>query len=180
MKGKDKVKYYQIRKKFRISAAHRFFSDAERGRGFPLIEKESTKFYLKEYPDENQIHGHTFFIEIVLESNRLDEQGSVINTNKLKGSIKRFKDKYDHSFLLSKNDPIFDKIFDLLTQNKFKVVVIDKEPTGEVLAEETFNFFNNEFISIFPKKEYPKEFRLIRVDIQIGDTTGISYSQDSG
>jgi 6-pyruvoyltetrahydropterin/6-carboxytetrahydropterin synthase len=172
------MRYYQIRKKFKISAAHRFYSDIEGGRGFPIIEKESNKFYLKEYPDENQIHGHTFFVEIVLESNRLDEQGSVINTNKLKGSIKRFKDKYDHSFLISKNDPIFDTVFEVLKQNNLKVVVMDKEPTGEVLAEETFNFFNNDFISIFPKKEYPNEFRLIRVDIQIGDNTGISYSED--
>lgn len=171
------MRYYQIKKRFRISAAHRFYSGIKMGRGLPLTEMESNEVYLKDFPDENQIHGHTFFIEIVLESKKLDEQGSVINTNKLKGSINKCIAKYDHCFFIAKDDPLLPSILDILKKNKFKILVIGKEPTGEVLAEDIFNFFDNEFKNIFPKEEYPDEFKLVRVDINIGDSTGISYGE---
>lgn len=55
---------------------------------------------------KTSIHGHSYKIEILLESKYLDNAGMVYDFGLLKQEIKQIIDSFDHSITLYKNDDI--------------------------------------------------------------------------
>jgi len=87
---------------------------------------------LSKHPDRcRHPHGHSRRIEIVLASDRLDENDMVCDFHAIKLAVADFLDRLDHAMAINSADPLRAQI-EGLSQ---RVVVIDGEdPTTEVLA----------------------------------------------
>lgn len=69
------------------------------------------------------IHGHNWSFEIEFSSERLDENGFVIDFGKLKFIKTWLEDKFDHTLLLNEDDPWLEYFMQ-------KVATVDDSPLG--------------------------------------------------
>lgn len=67
------------------------------------------------------LHGHTFKVQVYLSGDKLDKIGMLVDFKKIKAELKKVLDKFDHTNL---NDLI-----------EFK----EKNPTAENIAREVYN-----------------------------------------
>lgn len=74
---------YKVRKKFKFEMAHRLESS-----------------YSKEC---QQIHGHSYIMEVFLEAKNLNEDGMVIDFKKLKEVVQPMIDALDHKLIVTGN-----------------------------------------------------------------------------
>lgn len=93
-------------------------------------------------------HGHTFNVDVFFESNEIDEQGMIIDTDVIKLIIDELVRKIDHKFILQKDDPIVDDFINLFSVDK--LLIINMMPTAEGLAQYLFNFFKDKLDDILP------------------------------
>lgn len=75
-----------IRKLFKFEAAH-------------IVRNCSTERC------KNNIHGHSFKLEVFIHSNKLDRAGMVIDFSLLKPWIGKFIDLFDHTYILWSKEP---------------------------------------------------------------------------
>jgi 6-pyruvoyltetrahydropterin/6-carboxytetrahydropterin synthase len=106
---------YQIRKIFRFEAAHR------------LLHSFSQEC--------NNLHGHSYLIEIFLRSEKIGDNYMIIDFKELKLTIDKIINRYDHALLISDEDREL-----LLCAEKLntKYKTISGETTCENLARELF------------------------------------------
>ncbi len=82
------------------------------------------------------LHGHNARVEIDLASDRLDPRGMVVDFNEMKQKIQGWIDSaLDHKLLLNKADPIRP----YLEQVKEPIVILEENPTAEVIARLIYN-----------------------------------------
>lgn len=121
-------------------------------------------------------HGHRGVIEVCLSGDTIDDKtsssdGMVIDFSDIKnGLIQVVENKYDHSFIVSHDDPIKDYLIEFVDESvrfddgerKFKVVVIDRAPTAENLSQIIFTelseFFKNTSVWKHLRLEWVKFF----------------------
>ncbi len=164
---------YQIEKEFWFDAGHRMYShDLLRDRGSLLMHDQASSLGWQQFKCSHP-HGHTFHVMLVFESEKLDGQCLVVDTDKVKRVIKDFMDKFDHSYILGKDDPLKDGFLKLF--EGYRVVVIDAVPTAEAIAEEVFKFFDERFRSTLPEDEYPFSFKLAEVRLRMATTLVAIY-----
>ncbi len=78
-------------------------------------------------------HGHTFKVEIMLSSDRIDEMGFVVDFVELKNRVGKWvDDNWDHAFLVNEQDE--ELLGALGSLNDKKVFLLSGNPTAEVLA----------------------------------------------
>ncbi len=83
----------------------------------------------------NNLHGHTWVIDIEIESDRpLDKCGMFIDYRVIK---QYFKNYYDHKTILNMDDPLVD----LLKDVEIDVTIMDGNPTAENLAKKILRDF---------------------------------------
>lgn len=102
-----------IRKLFRFEAAH--------------IVRDCSTDRCKE-----NIHGHSFIVELLLQSDTLDNAGMVYDFGLLKGLVKDFIDAFDHCYLLWTGEAEDIKNF-IKTVNK-RWIEFPFNPTSETLS----------------------------------------------
>lgn len=102
-----------IRKLFRFEAAH--------------IVRDCSTDRCRE-----NIHGHSFIVELFLQSNTLDNAGMVYDFGLLKGTVKSFIDAFDHCYLLWTGEAKGFKNF-IKTVNK-RWIEFPFNPTSETLS----------------------------------------------
>ena len=74
------------------------------------------------------LHGHTWTVEIEIESNRkMDKCGMLLDYRTIKNY---FKDTWDHRTILNMDDPLVE----LLNVMNLKVTIMASNPTAENLA----------------------------------------------
>ena len=82
-------------------------------------------------------HGHNYKVEIGVKSEKLNENGMVIDFGHLKGLVNSFLDMMDHALMVNDNDHEFvkklEKHFPFM-----KVIETPFEPTAENMAKEIF------------------------------------------
>lgn len=77
----------------------------------------------------SNLHGHTWTVDITLESERkLDKCGMFIDYRTIK---QHFKDYYDHRTILNMDDPLVD----VLKSMSLNVTIMNGNPTAENLAK---------------------------------------------
>ena len=163
---------YKIIKEFWIDIGHRMYKhDLLKDRGSSILKKKNVNLGWKRNKDIHP-HGHTLVIQLVMESDNLDPQGMSIDTDKIKLIINEFKDIYDHAFILSKDDPVKDKFIELFPD--CRIIIMDKIPTAEALAEEVFKFFDKRLKELCPE-EYPRAFKISQVIIKTAHTASSIY-----
>ena len=82
-------------------------------------------------------HGHTRKFEIVVSSERLDENEMVIDFKALKLAIEGHLDAYDHAIVLNSNDPLLAAV-QATYPPEASIVFENEDPTTEVIARRTF------------------------------------------
>lgn len=95
-------------------------------------------------PCEN-LHGHTWKLQIVVEGNKLDEAGMLIDFRILKNELKQLTENFDHKFL---ND------------------LFEESPTSEFLSKHVFDTL---------KTQLPKHVSLKEVSIWESESSKATY-----
>jgi 6-pyruvoyltetrahydropterin/6-carboxytetrahydropterin synthase len=149
---------YTITKVFKIDVGHRTWTqDMRKGRG--------KEFYSESLPYPYNkcanIHGHSLLIYITLESDTLDEQNFVMDTDLIKVPVGRIIEKMDHSFIIDKNDPLFEDIKKIIEKENLRLYIVDFSPSFEALAK----YFYDEVKKIIQETPYKSEIRVKQVKI---------------
>ena len=85
------------------------------------------------------IHGHSYRAIFTFGSDKLDENGMVIDFTILKKELQAWLDKYwDHALMLNKLDPLTNII-------GTRIYLFDGNPTAENMARSLFSIANNMF-----------------------------------
>jgi 6-pyruvoyltetrahydropterin/6-carboxytetrahydropterin synthase len=83
-------------------------------------------------------HGHTRVIEVVVASERLDENDMVLDFKALKLAVNGYINRLDHAMALNSNDPLLDAIRKVHPESV--LVFKDTDPTTEVIAKDLFDY----------------------------------------
>lgn len=114
---------YEVKTKVSFEAAHRLYN---------------VDTYSSECRDN--LHGHSYKVEVLVGVNDLNNAGMVIDFKLLKKTIKDvIEDKYDHSCILRNNDPIAK----VVKENCKKVIIVDNSPTAEWMAKEFYEMIQS-------------------------------------
>lgn len=114
---------YAVKTKVSFEAAHRLYN---------------VDTYSSECRDN--LHGHSYKVEVLVGVNDLNNAGMVIDFKLLKKIIKDLiEDKYDHSCILRNNDPIAK----VVKENCKKVIIVDNSPTAEWMAKEFYEMIQS-------------------------------------
>lgn len=104
---------FYVAKQFTFDAGHRLLSHPE----------------LCRHP-----HGHTYRLEVVLAARELDANAMVCDYKALSRLVKGVLVAYDHAMILARHDPLCA----VLRERGERLVVLEEEPTAEVLARHLF------------------------------------------
>jgi 6-pyruvoyltetrahydropterin/6-carboxytetrahydropterin synthase len=81
------------------------------------------------------LHGHNGVVEILLEAEKLDERGMLVDFTDIKKSLRTWiDDQLDHRMILHENDPYLP----FLREQREPVIVIPVNPTAENIARLVF------------------------------------------
>jgi 6-pyruvoyltetrahydropterin/6-carboxytetrahydropterin synthase len=82
------------------------------------------------------LHGHNGRAVVVLESDKLDARGMLVDFSDIKRELQRWIDEHlDHTMLLCRDDPILP----LLQARGERVFVMEENPTAENIARLIYN-----------------------------------------
>ena len=83
------------------------------------------------------LHGHNAKVEIELSSKTLDPRGMVMDFSEVKQRLQSWVDStFDHKMILNQADPIIPS----LKPEREPVVLIDRNPTAEVISQMIFDY----------------------------------------
>ncbi|ABP94804.1 6-pyruvoyl tetrahydropterin synthase and hypothetical protein [Metallosphaera sedula] len=90
--------------------------------------------YTLSSPKDNQLHGHTYRVTVEVEGEVHEENGFVVDFNKLRELIKEAISSWDHKFIVPRRD--MDKI-SITSPFKLEVKIIEAPyPTVEYIGME--------------------------------------------
>jgi 6-pyruvoyltetrahydropterin/6-carboxytetrahydropterin synthase len=82
-------------------------------------------------------HGHTRRVELVLESETLDENGMIVDFKALSEALKDCLEQYDHSICMNTDDPMFGVMKEAYGE---RVIPFEgQDPTSEVIAKQLYD-----------------------------------------
>jgi 6-pyruvoyltetrahydropterin/6-carboxytetrahydropterin synthase len=95
---------------------------------------------LTHHPDKCRFpHGHSRKVEIILETDNLDENGMVCDFKVVKDAVGDYLETFDHALCVNTQDPMFDTL--KKTYGDRVIAFEETEPTTEVLAKTFFDAF---------------------------------------
>lgn len=107
------------------------------------------------------LHGHNARAVITLEGEALDERGMVEDFTRVKELVWEWVDReIDHTLLLHRDDPVLP----VLRKAGERVMVLDENPTAEVIARMIFDYVKG------------KGFPVVDVTLWETDTSYARYS----
>ncbi len=102
---------YTIRKKFKFEAAH-------------VLDSSYSK-------DCQNIHGHSYILEVIVSGDRLNEDGMLFDFGELKNIINPILLEWDHAVIVSSSNK---DTKEFLKKNKYKYFVMWNNPTAESMC----------------------------------------------
>lgn len=78
------------------------------------------------------LHGHSYNITVSVISDRLDENGMVIDFKKMKKILKEYFDQYDHSMIVTPDNPIVG-VYKSTGFEYDKLHIWEENPTAEYM-----------------------------------------------
>lgn len=112
---------FRVRKEFKFESAHR-------------LSKAFSKCCTE------QIHGHSYRVEVFLVSERLDDSGMVLDFGIISESVKNLFEMWDHSLVL--HDTISKEEHTSLAVHNKKIILVDFNPTAENMAKFFFEYID--------------------------------------
>lgn len=83
-------------------------------------------------------HGHSRRVDLVISTDRLDDNDMVCDFKALKLAVEDYLDQHDHALMVNSQDAILDS---LQEQYRDRLIVLDgTDPTTEVLAERIYGY----------------------------------------
>jgi 6-pyruvoyltetrahydropterin/6-carboxytetrahydropterin synthase len=128
---------YKIRKEFVFDAGHRVWNQE-------LNIIDGCTFENK----CRNIHGHTYKIIVELTNEDLNDYGVVMDFTHVKYYMKPLIDALDHSFIVDKNDPLFEDIKQITEKMNLKLFIVDFVPTAENLAKYVYEYLEAKKIPV--------------------------------
>ena len=124
-----------IRKKFRVEYSHRLMSS---------------------YSECCQhIHGHSAIIELFFKSEKLNNDGMVMDFGQIKNIVNDYiNTRFDHTLILHKDDPLI-QIIGKGTKNN--IYIIDENPTAENFAKIIYNRIKDYNLPIYKVRFHETE-----------------------
>jgi 6-pyruvoyltetrahydropterin/6-carboxytetrahydropterin synthase len=125
-------------------------------------------------------HGHSRRIEVVLSSEKLDENDMVCDFAAVKGILESYLDAYDHAMMVNSEDPSLGSI---RASSERVIVVEGEDPTTEVLARRIYIHLSERLSTGEPVRAGAGTYRLapgLRVErVRVGETssTWAEYGQ---
>ncbi|AIE85069.1 6-pyruvoyl trahydropterin synthase family protein [Fimbriimonas ginsengisoli] len=93
---------------------------------------------LSKHPDRCRFpHGHTRKVEVIVSSERLDENDMVIDFKALKLAVADYIERYDHAMAINSEDPLLPEI--LRVHPTSAIVFEGVDPTTEVIAKDLYD-----------------------------------------
>jgi len=97
------------------------------------------------------IHGHNYFVTISLSTDVLDKNGMVVDFKKMKKIIHDYFDQYDHSMILTPDNPLTKAYIENFKQNgidlnRSRLFIWDENPTAEYMAEFWYHIMLEKFV----------------------------------
>jgi 6-pyruvoyltetrahydropterin/6-carboxytetrahydropterin synthase len=135
---------------------------------------------LSKHPDDCKFpHGHSRRIDIVLQSDKLDQNDMVCDFYLLDEIVNNIIQKYDHAICVNTDDPNFRQLKKMYGA---KVIEFDKtNPTTEVMAKAIFNELKQSLKNQSSKADskYPlsNEVSLIKVRIYETSDSWAEYTE---
>lgn len=109
---------------------------------------------------KNSVHGHSYTVELTLESKYLDNAQMVMDFGLMKGPIKEFIDSLDHCHLICSRDS--DEYVEFFMKHNERWIALPFNPSAEMISIflmkftqyiiEHTKFHNNESLDIHVKK----------------------------
>lgn len=81
------------------------------------------------------LHGHRWRVEVSYGGEVTDETGMVMDFTIFKDKVKQVLNAYDHACILNNKDV---KLINFLKEEKFRLVLVDGEPTSENLCNRIY------------------------------------------
>ena len=127
---------YRIRKKFKFEYAHQLYSSFSE-------------------PCSETIHGHSAILELYFVSEKLDDDGMVVDFGQISSVIKGYVNSWDHALVMHK---LADSTYlHELSLNNSKMIILDVNPTAEAMAEIMFNEMDKRFNKELPDRQFALE-----------------------
>ena len=131
------------------------------------IEIESGHMLSKSQDNCKYPHGHSRQVELILESDKLDQNDMVCDFSVLKIALKGFLDSFDHAMCINTKDPMY-KTFQK-TYGERLIAFDNTDPTTEVIAKMIFDKVQDSLSQYAKQKNQPyplaKKVRLVRVRV---------------
>lgn len=143
---------YTIRKMFKFEAAHQLAS------AYSKLCSE-------------QVHGHSYRVEIFLTSERLNSDGMVIDFGQVKAWIKDYMDSWDHALVVPAS--FGNKRIATLRKTNKRLLVMRHNPTAERMAEDMFFQIEKEL----SMRAIAPTVSLLKVRVHETDTGWAEYSR---
>ena len=87
-------------------------------------------------------HGHSRRVDLVISSDRLDDNDMVCDFKALKLAVEGYLDQYDHALMVNSDDAFLGS---LPEQYRERLIVLENEdPTTEVLARRIYAFVRDQ------------------------------------
>ena len=148
---------YTIETNIELPIAHCLYRGAYSGLCCGNVYRDMTNDGIKERYDLADkvfptIHGHNYFVTVSLTSNELDENGMVVDFKKMKKIIHEYFDQYDHSLILTPENPLTKAYLDNFKENgidaeRTRVFIWNENPTAEYMAKYWYGVMKSKFIS---------------------------------
>lgn len=113
---------YKVRKLFKFEAAH-------------VLESSYSL-------DCQNIHGHSYEVEVILKSKKLNKDGMVCDFGELKDVISSIFVDYDHSIIIPES--LAEKVNDSILAKD--AIIVDWNPTAENMAKYFYGMIKEEML----------------------------------
>lgn len=146
---------YRVRKKFKFEAAHK------------LVSSYSKKC--------QKIHGHSYVVEVFLQSETLNEDGMVIDFGQLKDRLSDIFGLFDHMTVLSDKDKSTGHIrqAEISAMYDLGILTVPWNPTAENMAKA----FYEKIAEILYRNEDMRCAELVKVRVHETETGWAEYEE---
>jgi len=97
------------------------------------------------------LHGHSYVLELYIQSKKLDNTGMVVDFGEIKDVVKTYIDQWDHSLTMPNLFP--KEYLDMLAKYTKKFRVTPYNPTAENMSKDMFETLSKD-LSEYQMKKY--------------------------
>lgn len=147
---------FTIRKTFKFEAAHRL----------------TTSFSRK----CQQVHGHSYKLELFLQTDELNEDGMVIDFGRVKQLFQDKLELWDHRIVLQRGDLVSRKLMEVVADGYpcIGLIIVDFNPTAENMAKFFYELLEKEFYA----NEEIRHIRIKAVRVHETETGWAEFSRE--